>query len=70
MTQLLHYDMTHVVNTKLVEGLGDLNLCLCIKKCIGELFALAEGTLDDLEVVDVAQEVADGLVWVRPLMWV
>ena len=59
--------MTHVVNTKLIEGLGDLNLLLGIKKGVGELLTLTEGALDDLEAGDIAQEIrhADVVaVWV------
>lgn len=51
--------MTHVVDTKVIEGLGDLDLLLGIKKGIGELLALTQGTLDDLEAGDIAQEVGD-----------
>lgn len=56
---VLKFTMTHVVDTKVVEGLGDLNLLLGIKKGIGELLALTQGTLDDLEAGDIAQEVGD-----------
>ena len=49
--------MTHVVNTKLIESLGDLDLLLGVKKGIGELLALTQSTLDDLEAGDVAEEI-------------
>lgn len=52
--------MTHVVGAESVEGLGDLNLLLGIKKGVGELLALTQGALDDLEARDIAQEVGDG----------
>lgn len=53
--------MTHVVDAKVIQGLGDLNLLLGSKESIGELLTLTEGTLDDLEPRDVAQEVGDTL---------
>lgn len=49
--------MTHVVNTEVVEGTGDLNLLLSVKEGIGELLALTEGALNNLEAGDIAQEV-------------
>lgn len=49
--------MTYVVHTKVIESLGDLNLLLGIKKGVGELLALTESTLDNLEPGDIAQEV-------------
>ena len=49
--------MTHVVDTKLVEGLGDLNLLLGVKESVGELLTLTERTLDDLEAGDIAEKV-------------
>jgi hypothetical protein len=57
--------VTHIVNTKIIESLGNFNLLLCIKPGIGKLFTLAESAFDNLEVADIAQEVADGLVWIR-----
>ena len=54
--------MTHVVNTKLIESLGDLDLLLGVKKGIGELLTLTQGTLDDLEPRDIAQEVGDSSI--------
>ena len=54
--------MTHVVNTELIQGLGDLNLLLGVKKGIGELLTLTQGTLDDLEPRDIAQEVGDSSI--------
>ena len=63
--------MTHIVHAKIIESLGDLNLLGEVKEGIGELFTFSEGALDNLEVVDIAQEIADRLVWVRSvLMWV
>jgi hypothetical protein len=49
--------MTHVVNTKVVEGPGNLNLLLGIEESVGELLALTQSTLDNLETGDIAQEV-------------
>lgn len=49
--------MTHVVNTKLIESLGNLDLLLGVKESIGELLSLTESTLDDLETGNIAQEV-------------
>lgn len=49
--------MTHVVNTEVVKSLGDLNLLLSVKEGIGELLALTEGALNNLEAGDIAQEV-------------
>lgn len=49
--------MTHVVNTEVVEGLGDLDLLLGIEESIGELLTLTQGALNNLKAGDVAQEV-------------
>lgn len=57
--------MTHIIDTEIVESLGNLNLLGEVEKGVGELFALTESTLDNLEVVDIAQEVTDWLVWIR-----
>ena len=54
--------MTHVVNTELIESLGDLDLLLGIKKGIGELFTLTQGTLNNLESRDIAQKIGDANV--------
>ena len=51
--------VSHVVDTKVIQGLGNLDLLLGREKGIGELFALAQGAFDDLEPGDVAQEVCD-----------
>lgn len=56
--------MTHVVNTEVVQGFGNLNLLLLVEKGIGELFTLPQSTLNDLEVPYIAQVVANRLVWV------
>ena len=53
---------THVVNTKVIESLGDLNLLLGVKEGVGELLTLTEGTLDDLEPRDIAQEVGNSSI--------
>lgn len=57
--------MTHVVNTEIIQSLGNLNLLLGIEEGIGELFTLSQSALNDLEIRHIAQEVADGLVRVR-----
>lgn len=54
--------MTHVVNTELIQGLGDLNLLLGVKKSIGELLTLTQGALDDLESRDIAQKVGNSCI--------
>lgn len=51
--------MTHVVNTKVVESLGNLDLLLGIEESVGELLTLTQSTLDNLETGDIAQEVGD-----------
>ena len=42
--------MTHVVNTKIIQSLSDLNLLLGVEEGIGELFTLSQCTLNDLEI--------------------
>jgi hypothetical protein len=59
------HSVAHVVNAEIIQSLGDLDLLLRVEKGIGELFTLSQSTLDDLKIRYVAQEVADGLVWVR-----
>lgn len=54
--------MTHVVDTKIIKGPGDLDLLLGIKKGVGELLSLTQSTLDDLEARDIAQEIGDAAV--------
>jgi len=54
---LVVYSITHVVNTKLIESLGNLDLLLGVKESIGELLSLTESTLNDLETGNIAQEV-------------
>lgn len=51
--------ITHVVGTKVIQSLGDLNLLLGIKKGVGELLALTQGALNNLEARDIAEEVGD-----------
>lgn len=53
---------SYVIDTKVVERLGDLNLLGKIKVGIGELLALSQCALDDLERVDIAEEVGNGRV--------
>jgi len=56
--------MTHIINTKIIESLGDLDLLLRVKEGIGELFTLPECALNDLEIGYIAQVVPDWLVGV------
>jgi hypothetical protein len=56
--------VTHIVCTKVIQCLGNLNLLLGVEEGICELFALTQGTLNDLESGDIAQEVANWLVWI------
>ena len=58
--------MTHIVNTKIIQSLGNFNLLGSVEESIGKLFTLSQSALNDLEVRDIAQEVAHWLVWVRP----
>lgn len=59
--------MTHIINTKIIQSLSNLNLLLGIKESVCELLSLSQRTLNDLEIRNIAQEVADGLVWIRLL---
>ena len=63
---------THVVNTKVIEGLGDLNLLGGVEESVRKLLSLAQGGLDNLEARDIAQEVTNTGVWVVLLVsvWV
>ena len=51
--------MTHVVNTEIIQSLGNFDLLLGVEESVGELLTLTQSTLDDLEARDVAQEVGD-----------
>lgn len=51
--------ITHVVGTKVIQSPGDLNLLLGIKKGVGELLALPQSALNNLEAGDIAEEVGD-----------
>ena len=63
--------MTHVVNTELVQSLGNLNLLGGIEEGIGKLLSFTKSRLNDLESTNIAQEVSYWLVWVvRWLVWV
>jgi hypothetical protein len=59
--------MAHVVNTEIIQRLGNLNLLFGVKKSIGELLTLSQRALDNLESRDVAKKVAHGLVGVRSM---
>jgi hypothetical protein len=41
--------MTHVVHTKVIECLGNLNLLSGVEEGIGELLSLPQGAFNDLE---------------------
>jgi len=56
--------VTHIVNSKIIQRLGNLNLLLSIEERIGELFTFSQSAFNDLEARHIAQKVADGLVWV------
>lgn len=58
---------TYVVDTEVIQGSCDLNLLGGIEEGVGKLLALSQSTLNDLEVRDIAQEVANWLVRVRPV---
>lgn len=49
--------MTHVVDSELIQCLGNFDLLLGIKESVGELFTLTKSTLDDLEAGDIAQKI-------------
>lgn len=51
--------MTHVVNTEVIEGPGDLDLLLGVEESVGELLTLTQSRLNDLETRDIAQEIGD-----------
>jgi hypothetical protein len=57
--------VTHIVDSEIIQRLGNLNLLLRVEEGIGELLTLSQSALNDLEIRYIAQEVADGLVWVR-----
>ena len=57
--------MTHIVDSEIIQGLGDLNLLGGVEEGVGELLALSQRALNDLEARYIAQEIAHGLVWVR-----
>lgn len=61
----------YIVDAKIIQRLGNLNLLWEVKEGIGELLSFSQRTLDDLKSRDIAQKVACILVWVRTVgMWV
>jgi hypothetical protein len=52
--QYIYPRVTHIVNTEIIQSLGDLNLLFGVKKGIGKLFTLSQGALDDLKARNVA----------------
>lgn len=55
-----------VVDTKVIESLGNLNLLCSVEEGIRELLTLSQRRLDDLEVGDIRQKVGSlGTIWVR-----
>lgn len=53
---------SYIVNTEIVKRLSDLNLLLQVEEGIGELLALTQRRLNDLEGSNIAQKVGDRLV--------
>lgn len=51
--------MTHVVDSEIVQSLGNLDLLLSVEEGVGKLFTFPESTLDDLEAGDIAQEIGN-----------
>lgn len=63
--------VTHIVGAKFVKGLCDLNLLLGVEESIGKLLSFSERAFNDLETGDIAEKVADWLIWIsRMRMWV
>ena len=63
--------VTHIIRSKVIQSPCNLNLLLGIKKSIGKLLPFSKGALNNLKAGDVAEEVADGLVWISGVrMWV
>lgn len=46
-----------VIDTEVVQGLGDFDLLLLVEEGVGKLLTFTQGGVDQLEVVDVGQEV-------------
>jgi hypothetical protein len=47
-------DMTHIVNTKIIQSLSNLNLLLGVEEGVGKLLSLSQRTLNDLEIRYIA----------------
>jgi len=63
--------VTHIVCSEIVQSLSNLNFLLGIEKGIGKLLSLSKCALDNLEAGNIAEKVADWLVWIsRMRMWV
>jgi hypothetical protein len=58
--------MTHIINAEVIQSLCDLDLLSSVEKGICKLLALSKGTLNDLEVGYIAQEVADAGIRIVP----
>lgn len=56
--------MTHIVDSKIVQRLCNFNLLLEVEEGVGELLSFTQCTLNDFEIVDIAQEVANWLIWI------
>ena len=59
--------MTHIINTKIVQCLSNLNFFSGVKESIGKLLSLTQCALNDLEIRDIAQKVAHSRVGVAPV---
>ncbi len=55
---------THIICSEVVQRLRYLDLLLGVEEGIGKLLSLSKSALDDLEAGDVAEEIADRLIWV------
>ena len=49
LMEFYEWQLTHVVDTEVIQSLGNFNLLLGIKEGIGELFTFSQSTFDDLE---------------------
>lgn len=54
--------MTHIVNTKVTQGLGNLDLLLGVEEGVCKLLTLTQSTLNNLETRHIAQEVGHGRI--------
>lgn len=57
-------NMTHIIYTKIIQRFRDFNLFGSVEEGIRKLLSFSQSALDDLETGYVAQEIADGFVWI------